>query len=97
MTTNNIAAGSSAIADSCKSQDTGSIEISYIRGRFILTLSPPEKKIFFWSNNEYRLIHTNLIVNVHICCLALLTIVVVNCGCLETNHDYTNIIIELAL
>ena len=41
--------------------------------------------------------HTNLIVNVHICCLALLTIVVVKYGCLETNHNCVNIIIELLL
>ena len=39
--------------------------------------------------------HTNLIINVHICCLALLTIVVVHYGCLEANHYCVNIIIEL--
>ena len=41
--------------------------------------------------------HTNLIVNVHICCLTLLTTIVVNYGCLETNHDCVNSIIELLL
>ena len=59
------------------------------------------KKLFFFGqimNNFYTdPNHTNLIVNICICCVALLTIVVVKCGCLETNHSCVNIIIELLL
>ena len=74
-----------------------------LKSKALLQVNLPEKLFFCCQvmnnfNNFYSAPnHTNLIVNVHICCLALLTIVVVNYGCLETNHDDVNIIIELIL